>query len=118
MSRKKVGQSQKVSGPRKQPTRRHVVNLPPPKSYPQRTPKPPQALLSLIACFVWVSMGGLVGLLGPAIPRIAKHLGVEDTELGWAFSVRAGGYIIGSLITSRLPERCVIQCGWVYRGRI
>lgn len=52
-------------------------------------------------------MGGLVGLLGPAIPAIAKHLGVEDTELGWAFSVRAGGYIIGSLITSRLPERCV-----------
>ena len=53
-------------------------------------------------------MGGLVGLLGPAIPAIAKQLGVEDTELGWAFSVRAGGYIIGSLITSRLPERCVV----------
>ena len=62
-------------------------------------------VLSLIACFIWVSMGGLVGLLGPAIPAIAKHLGVADTSLGWAFSVRAGGYIIGSLITSRLPER-------------
>ncbi len=74
-------------------------------------------MLSLIACSVWVAMGGLVGLLGPAIPAIAKQLGVEDTELGWAFSVRAGGYIIGSLVTSRLPERwvCMPASQW---GRV
>ena len=49
-------------------------------------------------------MGGLQGLLGPAIPAIAKHLAVPDTSLGWAFTVRAGGYITGSLIISRLRE--------------
>jgi MFS family permease len=49
-------------------------------------------------------MGGLQGLLGPAIPSIAKQLNVADTALGWAFSVRAGGYICGSLIISRVDE--------------
>jgi hypothetical protein len=63
-----------------------------------------KVVVSVIACFSWVSMGGLQGLLGPAIPAIAKHLAVPNTSLGWAFTVRAGGYITGSLLISRFME--------------
>ncbi len=89
--------------------------LPPPPSPPASHAEPsPQkkkrkklskkVVVSVIACFSWVSMGGLQGLLGPAIPAIATQLAVPDTALGWAFSVRAGGYIAGSLLISRLTD--------------
>ena len=49
-------------------------------------------------------MGGLMGLLGPSIPLLAKVLNVKETALGGAFAARAGGYILGSLVVARLPE--------------
>ena len=65
----------------------------------------PQLSLSVIACFSYLSMGGLMGLLGPAIPLMARALGVAETALGGAFAARAGGYILGSALVSRIPEK-------------
>src|SRR6056297_2163687 len=63
-----------------------------------------KTVISLITCFSWVSMGGLQGLLGAAIPVLAKHLSLRGTTLGWVFTVRAGGYIAGSFLISRLHK--------------
>lgn len=63
-----------------------------------------KTVISLITCFSWVSMGGLQGLLGAAIPVLAKHLSLRGTTLGWVFTVRAGGYIAGSFRISRLHK--------------
>ena len=106
-----------------------------------------QVTMSVIACLSYVTMGGLMGLLGPAIPSLAQYLGklvgymcgcreegkqeeaysfgvdviflhdiqntdVEETSLGGAFASRAGGYIVGSLLVPRLPEKgCLTRVG-------
>jgi hypothetical protein len=67
--------------------------------------------LSIIACLSYMSMGGLMGLLGPAIPLMARALNVAETALGGAFAARAGGYILGSALVSRIPERCWSRLG-------
>jgi len=50
-----------------------------------------------------------MGLLGPAIPLLALTLDVHETSLGGAFAARAGGYILGSLLLSQIPERSSIS---------
>ena len=50
-----------------------------------------------------------MGLLGPAIPLLALTLDVHETSLGGAFAARAGGYILGSLLVSKVPERSSIS---------
>lgn len=67
--------------------------------------------LSVIACLSYMSMGGIMGLLGPSIPLMARALDVAETALGGAFAARAGGYILGSALVSRIPERCWSRLG-------
>jgi hypothetical protein len=67
--------------------------------------------LSVIACLSYLSMGGLMGLLGPAIPQMARALNVAETALGGAFAARAGGYILGSALVSRIPGKCWSRLG-------
>ncbi|EWM30127.1 sodium-dependent glucose transporter 1 [Nannochloropsis gaditana] len=76
-----------------------------PASYPR--PARGVGLITVIACISFFSLGGLVGVTGPAIPSLTVHLGCRDeTQLGSAFTCRGAGYLTGAVLASVLDTRC------------
>lgn len=88
---------------------RHSLHQPPKKPPPlpqgaatNRT----RLIVTVIAYISFFSLGGLVGVTGPAIPDLAIHLGHRDeTQLGSAFTCRGSGYLCGAFLASVLDHR-------------
>ena len=43
-------------------------------------------------------MGILNSIEGPTLPTLAEHVGHPPSQLGWIFTVRSFGFILGSAI--------------------
>ena len=50
-------------------------------------------------------LGATIASLGPTLPFLAENTGVTLASLGLLFTLRSGGYLIGSLLGGRLYDR-------------
>ena len=56
-------------------------------------------------CGAFVVLGASIASLGPTLPYLAENLQVNVTSLGYLFSTRSLGYLLGSLFIGRLFDR-------------
>ena len=49
-------------------------------------------------------LGGTIASLGPTLPYLAQNTGATVASLGLLFTLRSGGYLIGSLLGGRLYD--------------
>ena len=60
----------------------------------------------LIVLFVGVLMGALdIAIVGPALPAIQKHFGVDDRHLAWMFSIYVLFFMVGTPLMAKLSDR-------------
>ena len=50
-------------------------------------------------------LGATMASLGPTLPYIASNTGTTLASLGLLFTLRSGGYLLGSLVSGRLYDR-------------
>jgi len=50
-------------------------------------------------------LGATMASLGPTLPFIASNTGAATATLGLLFTLRSGGYLLGSLVSGRLYDR-------------
>ena len=56
-------------------------------------------------CGAFVVLGASIASLGPTLPYLAENIQVTVTSLGYLFSTRSLGYLLGSLFIGRLFDR-------------
>ncbi|MFC2054891.1 MFS transporter [Chloroflexota bacterium] len=56
-------------------------------------------------CGAFVVLGAAIASLGPTLPYLAENLQVNVASLGYLFSARSLGYLLGSLFIGRLYDR-------------
>jgi FHS family Na+ dependent glucose MFS transporter 1 len=56
-------------------------------------------------CGAFIVLGASIASLGPTLPYLAENLQVTVTSLGYLFSTRSLGYLLGSLFIGRLFDR-------------
>jgi EmrB/QacA subfamily drug resistance transporter len=60
----------------------------------------------LIVLFVGVLMGALdIAIVGPALPAIQRHFGVDDRHLAWMFSIYVLFFLVGTPLMAKLSDR-------------
>ncbi|KAK3287944.1 hypothetical protein CYMTET_4552 [Cymbomonas tetramitiformis] len=62
-------------------------------------------LLTLCYSFGFIGIGLMVGLIGPALPDLARHLDVEMSTLGVIFLARGTGGLTGSMMSGQFLDR-------------
>ena len=50
-------------------------------------------------------LGATMASLGPTLPYLAANTGAAAASLGLLFTLRSGGYLLGSLVSGRLYDR-------------
>lgn len=56
-------------------------------------------------CSVFFILGFIPASLGPALPILMQHTGSQLGDMGWLFSARSLGYLVGSFQRGRLYDR-------------
>ena len=51
---------------------------------------------SVAMCSSFFLMGLFVSALGPAVPSLARDVGIEEVSFGAVFSIRGLGHLLGS----------------------
>lgn len=67
---------------------------------------PSQAIFKTIGYFgAYVTLGAAIASLGPSLPYLAENVGVSLGEIGFLFSARSLGYLLGSLAGGKAYDR-------------
>ena len=65
-----------------------------------------------------IGVGILNSIEGPTLPTLARHVGHPPSDLGWIFTVRSFGFILGSAIPPILRHRLDDMLGMFCESRI